>query len=720
MRLLRLLRTAGVFLTLASFPVACSAPSINPPALSAANIYSSKKSASAYFVITVPKKSTSGLRAHYVSPATKSISMVVSTLSGKVILTKDADLTAKSPGCTKVSVGTRCTINGISLAAGSYRADVTGYSQTKERGTVLSIAQSIPFTLKGGPPKKIAFTMDGVPTSFNVVPSSDAVTGSPAKGFTIGAGGVWGDPQTFLLSPLDADGDTIVGVGAPHLSVTSSNPAFTVFSPVGLQQSFSIIPPLNAKSASTVLTLIASYSNKNICAQRNARCSQTVNLAYAPFAADDWITFAHDFRRTGEETQTTGITASTVNSLIKRWSVTLPAAVYSSPVVYNGNVIVVTYSGVVYDLSAVDGSIIWQRTISSTALENTKSTPMIDTADGLVFMGTWYSSTGNIGDPEPSHFFALHLSDGSIAWQTVLPGYIHDAPVYANGVVYEGWSGGDPPQCINGGISAFNAKTGAVNWTWLVNPVNNPGGGGGVWGAIAWDGSHLIFGTGNTCQGEEWDQGAVALNPDGSMAWHFQADPTNTDDNDTGGGVSIVNNTATFENKNGSLYSLDAANGHQIVSVPLGDPGGHATPTTDGSTFVVGTGFSPASSAAKRPSPATYFSPAMYQRGPHKTGLISHLKAITASGTALWSIPMIHAVTSYAAINNGIVYEGMDNMVDAISLQSGTILTQFSGLNYFNAGPVVVPSGLYLADYTGAVYAYSLPHAGGAFKRVKR
>ncbi|HEY1977149.1 MAG TPA: PQQ-binding-like beta-propeller repeat protein [Candidatus Baltobacteraceae bacterium] len=640
--------------------------------------------------------------------------MTVLTLSGKTIFTKKANVTPTSPGCTGISGGTRCTVSGISLATGSYSAEITAYSRTKEEGQILSQAHGIPFTLKAGAPRKIAFTMDGVPTSFRVVPASGAVTGSALTGFTIGSGGVWGGTQTFLMTPLDADGDAIVGAGSPHLSVASSDSSFTVVQPVAPQQTFTITPP-HAVNGATQLTLSASYADKSICSQQGAHCIQILKLTYAPFAADDWIAFAHDFQRTGSETRSTGITASTVSSLTQRWSTNVLDNIYSSPVVYNGNVIVATYGGIVYDLSALDGSVIWKTTISSNASENTRSSPMIDTADGLVFMGTWYAINGIEFQPQPSHFFALRLADGSVAWKTVVPGMIHDAPVYANGIVYEGWSGGDVA-CINGGVSAFDAKTGTVKWTWLTNPVNNPGGGGGVWGAIAWDGSHVVFGTGNTCQGGAWDQGAVALNTDGSMDWHFQADPTYTDDNDTGGGISIANGTDTFINKNGTLYTVDGTSGHQIISTPLGGVnGGHATPTTNGSTYVIGAGFFPASSSAiKRVSREVLNRP-----GNTKSGFISYLKAITVNGTVLWSIPMTAAVDAYAAIDNGVVYEGMDDAVDAISLQSGTILKQFPGAANFNAGPVVVPSGLYFADHRGFVYAYSLPQASSAIKTSK-
>jgi hypothetical protein len=55
--------------------------------------------------------------------------------------------------------------------------------------------------------------------------------------------------------------------------------------------------------------------------------------------------------------------------------------------------------------------------------------------------------------------------------------------------------------------------------------------------------------------------------------------------------------------------------------------------------------------------------------------------------------------------------------LDAIGLQSGAVLTQFATDAIMEAGPVVVPSGVYTGDASGHVLAYSLPAALGASQR---
>ena len=396
--------------------------------------------------------------------------------------------------------------------------------------------------------------------------------------------------------------------------------------------------------------------------------------------------------------------------------------------VYDGNVIVPSYNGTLYDFSATDGSIRWKTKLATggsftNGLQGSflRAAPLIDTVDGLVLIGIWQHPV------QPSALYALHLSDGSPAWTATVGGAIRAAPVYANGIVYEGWSGGDEPYCVNGGVSAFNAQTGALQWTWLTNPVTNPNGGGGIWGALAWDGSHLIFGTGNTCGGSDLvAQGAVALNPDGSTAWSFQVDPNEGHDDDTGGGVLIQNGIATFINKNGSLYSVDAGNGQRIESTPLGAGigfGGFATPTSDGSITVVGAGFIsvPNSEQFEKHDALCWLQKLNYQRLAHQSGgkapkntlpgYSSFLRAVDATGNVTWSIPMNATIDSYAAINNGMAFAPMDATLDAIGLSSGSILAQFAVADNFEGGPVIVPSGLYMADLSGDVYALSLPSA---------
>ena len=139
-----------------------------------------------------------------------------------------------------------------------------------------------------------------------------------------------------------------------------------------------------------------------VCNQRHVLCKKNFGVTYNPFALDDWVTFAHDFQRTGLQTQSTGITAATVSQLRQRWKVTIPdtlqgcnyCCIYGSPVVYDGNVIVPSYNGTLYDFSATDGSIRWKTKLATggsftNGLQGSflRAAPLIDTVDGLVLIG---------------------------------------------------------------------------------------------------------------------------------------------------------------------------------------------------------------------------------------------------------------------------------------------------------------------------------------------
>lgn len=83
----------------------------------------------------------------------------------------------------------------------------------------------------------------------------------------------------------------------------------------------------------------------------------------------------------------------------------------------------------------------------------------------------------------------------------------------------------------------------------------------------------------------------------------------------------------------------------------------------------------------------------------------------------MWSIPMKNSIDSYVGIDNGIAFSPVDDSLDAIALSTGTVLAQFP-TDIFEGGPVIVPSGLYMADYGGHVYAYSLPTATPLIKHA--
>lgn len=431
-------------------------------------------------------------------------------------------------------------------------------------------------------------------------------------------------------------------------------------------------------------------------------------------SGDDWTTFAHDYMRSGYDPSVKGITKANVSKLKLRWKVTVKDdEVFSSPVVYAGNVIIVSYGktneigSVVYDLSATDGHVIWQFKMGAEG----QMTPTIDPNAGLVFVGNErkYDKT------KPASLYALRLLDGSVAWSQQVTGLLRAAPVVTNGEVYIGLAGGDPPLCLQGGITALNESTGKISWTWNVDPTPNEG--GSVWGAIAYDGENLIFGTGNTCQEPVTTaNGAVALKPDGTPLWSMVAVKDSHYDSDTGGGVMLLGGHAYFINKNGRFYAVNQETGKIIWDVDLNPyaraptwQGGFASPTTDGTTMVEASGLykNTTSDVLGEYCLLNAVKPDEVFQGLH-----SKLEGMDVTGHVIWTREMQNRLVGYVALANGIGFVGLNQQFVALDLSNGKTLWKHKTPNYINASMVVVPSGVYGADQNGNVYAFALPKKG--------
>lgn len=419
----------------------------------------------------------------------------------------------------------------------------------------------------------------------------------------------------------------------------------------------------------------------------------------------------------------------TVQNLALRWKITVPniQPIYASPLVYGGKVIVVTNPphAVVYGLSESTGAVMWSYQVAG----EVRGTPTIDPAAGLVFVG---DRLINSAGAEPSYLYALNLNNGSLVWRTQFNGITHAGPVVAEGTVYQGTSGGDPPQCLNGGVTALDELTGAPKWIWYVNSQVNPLGGGSVWGPIAFDGSHLLFGTGNTCGTTKYTtaNGAVALDLNGNVSWSFVAVQNSYWDYDTGSSVMISHGDASFKNKNGILYTVDATTGalsRQTMIDPDFGYGEFPSPSTDGSTTVISYGLDPNSpSALRRPRSAA--EAREIEAGTHEelerierhkrrypfdilTGYHSALVGINSSGTVIWTHAMNAALDGYAAIVNGVVFADNDYALSAFDIRNGNQLWSYSFQFLPTGSPAVVPSGVYATDGGGNVYAFALPNS---------
>ena len=172
--------------------------------------------ANAHVVISIPKPSAStGRTPAYVSPATQSISVAVDGGTPTV-----QNLSSSSPNCSSAGAAypLNCTVP-VSAAAGSHTLTFITYDQPNAAGNKLS-ANSISVTFVAGQNPAIPVVLAGVPTSFQVASatamSPSSIVGSATTGYQF----LMASTSKMLIVALDADGNYIVGPGAPTIAAS--------------------------------------------------------------------------------------------------------------------------------------------------------------------------------------------------------------------------------------------------------------------------------------------------------------------------------------------------------------------------------------------------------------------------------------------------------------------------------------------------------------------
>jgi alcohol dehydrogenase (cytochrome c) len=163
-----------------------------------------------------------------------------------------------------------------------------------------------------------------------------------------------------------------------------------------------------------------------------------------------------------------GITPTNIRRLGGAWMVHVldgtPGNLEATPVVANGVMYVaVQVGGGVIALDAATGAVKWKRQASQNADRGVNRGVAV--ADGKVF-----TSGGD------NTIIALDQKDGSLLWKANVAehGSTLAAPIYHDGLVYIGLSGGEAG--VRGFFGAFDAKTGTEVWGfWLVPGPGEPG-----------------------------------------------------------------------------------------------------------------------------------------------------------------------------------------------------------------------------------------------------
>ena len=234
------------------------------------------ETAAASFTILIPEKqsaSSSERKPEYVSSSTKSASFSLPGMGSPQVV----QLSSSSPNCSAVSGGLQCIASFQAPIGVNQTLTVQTYASTDGTGTPLSIG-STTVTVASGTTNTLSVTLSGVVSSFTVVASSATITGTQTGGFAlIGLGA-----HQFVVNALDAQGNIIVGPGAPTFNVSSTGTlALAVTEPtIAAPNVFSVSPPSTLSSAGGSVNIAAQYGigQTNPCSIVAESCITSVNF----------------------------------------------------------------------------------------------------------------------------------------------------------------------------------------------------------------------------------------------------------------------------------------------------------------------------------------------------------------------------------------------------------------------------------------------------------
>jgi quinohemoprotein ethanol dehydrogenase len=327
-------------------------------------------------------------------------------------------------------------------------------------------------------------------------------------------------------------------------------------------------------------------------------------------AGREWLTIGGDWSNSRYSTLTQ-ITPDNIKDLKGAWVTHLGSGLGSkysletTPIVKDGVMYLASGNDDVFALDARTGALIWQWNSGIDQNINTVCCGWdnrgVAVGEGKVFLGLLDGT-----------FVALDQPSGELLWKTQVgrwqDGYtITSAPLYYNGTIYTGISGGD--RGTRGKFTALDARTGTEVWKFWTAP--GPGefgsdtwpspddpdpiraaawthGGANVWQtpAVDPDLGLLYFSTGQPGPvangvgaqrpGDNlFSASIVALNLDGTYAWHFQQVHHDLWDFDMPSPVVLFDQEYNGQmrkgiaeaGKTGWIYILDRTNGLPLVGI---------------------------------------------------------------------------------------------------------------------------------------------------------
>jgi len=317
---------------------------------------------------------------------------------------------------------------------------------------------------------------------------------------------------------------------------------------------------------------------------------------------EDWVTNGGNLTNQRYSTLTQ-INASNVKRLNGAWMTRLKGsgfdAKYSfeaSPLVKDGIMYVITGNDDVFALNAKTGEIFWEYwsgIAGQRALCCGRANRGLAMGEGLLFFGQLDATV-----------VALDMKTGEVVWKTPIENYQHgysitSAPLYYDGIVYSGISGGE--YGVRGRLTALDAKTGAILWrsytlpgpgefgsdTWPPGADYSMRGGAPIWNTPALDPELglVYFATGNCAPNHDGSMregdnlfcaSMMALKAKtGAHVWHFQQVHHDIWNYDAASPVVLFDTVINGQPRKGIaeaghtgwLYILDRTNGQPLIGI---------------------------------------------------------------------------------------------------------------------------------------------------------
>ncbi len=330
--------------------------------------------------------------------------------------------------------------------------------------------------------------------------------------------------------------------------------------------------------------VVASVVSPGIASAHGVSSPGSSASANAPHAApavaatteSDWSTYSYSDARDGYN-GADAVNASNATGLKLRWTHHAAGSIVSQPVVDSalGLVFWGSWDGYEHATNIATNAYVWAAYLGVTTDSscNPSSAGVTDTAT----VGTIGSTPVVFVGGGTDRFYALNATNGSVIWSTSLGSspshYLWSSPAYYNGSIYVGnASFGDCP-LVSGQLIQLNASTGAIQHTFQV--VSSACTGGGIWGSPMVDtvNGFVYFATGNpgSCSSPYTEAVVKVSAANVSTVYDvWQARGPDSADLDFGSTPTLF--TATINgvthqmlgigNKDGVYYALDRNNLH--------------------------------------------------------------------------------------------------------------------------------------------------------------